>query len=224
MEDVRVGSMVRAVRLKRGLRQIDLAARAGVSRQLISRVEAGGFGPIDITTLRRISDALSMPPLVTLGWRGAEVAQLLDEAHAALVDRLVAILAVAGWECVIEYSFAHYGERGSVDILAWRAANCALLIVEVKTRIVDLQDLFSSLDRKRRLVPVLVAHERSWKPAHLGVVLAVPATSTMRNAIAGHAATFAASLPARTVAVRHWVGAPESDLRGIWFLQDSRPA
>jgi transcriptional regulator with XRE-family HTH domain len=221
MDDVRVGSMVRAVRRRSGLRQVDLAVAARSSRQTISRLERGDVQTISVRTLRRVSRALGMPPLVALGWRSADVAELLDEAHAALVDRVLAALRKAEWETTVEYSFNHFGERGSVDVLAWRPADRALLIVEAKTRLVDLQDLFSALDRKRRLVPGLVAAEKGWTAAALGVVLALPESSALRRAVAGHTPAFDAALPGRTVQVRRWVGSPRGSLRGIWFLSDS---
>jgi transcriptional regulator with XRE-family HTH domain len=224
MDDMRVGLMVRAVRLRRGFRQSDLAAAARSSRQTISRLERGELDGMSIRALRRVSGVLGMPPLVALGWRSADVAELLDEAHARLVDRVVALLRTRGWETLVEYSFSHFGERGSVDVLAWREVDRALLIVEAKTRIVDLQDLFSSLDRKRRLVPTLVAADRGWSPAAVGVVLAAPEVSALRRAVARHSPSFDAAFPQRTVEVRRWIRRPNGHLRGIWFLSNSHLA
>ena len=47
--------------------------------------------------------------------------RLVDRAHAALVDYVVGWLR-DDWEVVVEYTFNRYGERGSVDVLAWHAA------------------------------------------------------------------------------------------------------
>jgi transcriptional regulator with XRE-family HTH domain len=221
MDDLRVGLMVRAVRLRRGLRQADLAAAAGTSRQTISRLERGELAAMCIRTLRRVSRALGMPPMVTLGWRGADVAELLDEGHARVVDGVVAVLQTSGWEIAVEYSFNHFGERGSVDVLAWHAATRSLLIVEAKTRIVDLQDLFSSVDRKKRLVPRLVAAERGWAARGLGVVLVVPEMSALRRAVARHSASFDTAFQQRTVEIRRWIRSPRGSLSGVWFLADS---
>ncbi len=198
MEDVRAGLAIRAVRLQRGLRQIDLAARAGLSRETISRLERGEADGATVRTLRLVSTALGMPPIVSVGWRGADIAELLDQRHAGLVERIVAVLGGLGWDVVVEYSFAHYGERGSVDVLAWSEATESLLVVEVKTRIVDLQDLFATLDRKRRLVPRLVAEERGWRAKQVGVVLVAPSTTAIRATVERHGASSTRrSLPAR---------------------------
>ena len=61
---------------------------------------------------------------------------------------------------MVEYTFNHYGERGSVDVVAYHAGHRALLIVEVKTRLTDLQAFLASFGRKLRVVPALVRDDR----------------------------------------------------------------
>lgn len=118
-------------------------------------------------------------------WRGVELPRLLDARHAALVEQVVARLSALGWETVLEYTFQHFGERGSVDVLAWRSDSRALIVVEVKTDLDDLQEMLSAVDRKARLVPRLVAAERSWAALVLGVVLVMPEGSTSRWQVSG---------------------------------------
>jgi hypothetical protein len=50
----------------------------------------------------------------------------------------------------------------------------------------------------------------------------MPEASTHRHLIERHAATFGAAFPDRQIRVRRWLEAPEQDLRGIWFLPNSR--
>jgi transcriptional regulator with XRE-family HTH domain len=157
MDDLRAGSIIRAVRRRRGWRQCDVAARASVPQSTVSEIECGLVESLQLRTLRAVCAALEIRLALDLSWRGAELPRLLDSRHALLVERVVAILAAAGWEVVVEYTFSVFGERGSVDVLAWRPSERALLIVEVKTELSDLQNLLSVLDRKARLVPGLVA-------------------------------------------------------------------
>jgi hypothetical protein len=124
-----------------------------------------------------------------------------------------------GWEPLVEYSFNHYGDRGSVDIVAWHPVLQVLLIIEVKSRIVDLQDLASSIDRKARVVPALLARERGWHAVAVGLILVIAETTTNRQLVRRHRATFAATFPAGTVDVRRWLRSPAGALRGIWFLR-----
>jgi hypothetical protein len=107
-------------------------------------------------------------------------------------------------------------------VLAWNPGCRALLCVECKTKLPDLQDVLSTMDRKRRLAREIAKLE-GWDPALVGSVLAVPDQTWARHAVARSGAIFDAALPARTVEVRRWLGSPAGDLRGIWFLfNDSR--
>lgn len=217
-DDVSVGRQVQGVRLARNLRQSDIVERAGVSRHTISRVERGLLEGVTVGTLRAVGRAMGMPSLVTLGWRGPEVERLLDRVHAAMVEKVVSTLTGLGWATAPEHSFNHYGERGAVDVLAWHVARRALLVVETKSRLWDLQSTLVTLDRKRRLLPDLAAQSFGWRARTVGVVLAMPETSAHRHVVERHGATFRAAFPDRQVRVKAWLEDPDQDLRGIWFL------
>jgi len=126
---VRIGSTFRAIRIELRLRQSDVAARARVSQQTVSRLERGKFGPISTDALCAVAEEIEADLAVSLRWRGPKLARLLDRRHARLQNRIVQRLVGAGWDTRVEDSFNHFGERGSVDILAWRADCRALLIV-----------------------------------------------------------------------------------------------
>ncbi len=218
MDRVRIGSTFRAIRIELRLRQADVAARAGVSQQTVSRVERGKFGPIAADTLCAVAEAIEADLSLSLRWRGPKLARLLDRRHARLQNRVAGLLADAGWEVHAEESFNLYGERGSVDILAWRPECQALLIVEIKSELVDLQDTIRTLDVKTRVVPTVVRRSHSWRPDSVAAVLVLPDAKVHRNAAAAHAALLGAALPARTRAVRRWLESPSGSLRGIWFV------
>jgi len=222
MDDLKVGMAIRAVRRRRGLRQTDVAALSGLSQNVVSQIERGQLEHVSLGSLRRVCSCLEVRIAVAPTWRGGQLDRLLDSRHAALVEQVVGILVSSGWEAIAEYTFNHFGERGSVDILAWQMQSRALLVFEIKSELDDMQDLLSTLDRKRRLVPGLVARERSWAAETVGVVLVVSEGSVSRAAVARHRATLGASLPDRNVAVKRWLASPRPPgLRGIWFLQPS---
>lgn len=155
-------------------------------------------------------------------WRGFDGAHLLDREHASIAEYVVSELRSLGWDTIVEYTFNHFGDRGSVDVLGWHPRLLALLIVEVKTAIVDIQDLSSTLDRKARVVPALLARERGWVPATTGRLLVAKGSRAVRSTIERHPETFASSLPDRTVACRRWLRQPVGRLAGILFVADSR--
>lgn len=147
--------------------------------------------------------------------------RLRDARHAAIVEAVARLLLSFGWQVEPEYTFSYFGERGSVDALAWHAERRVLLIGEIKTRIWDLQDTLSALGRKWRVVPMLLQRERGWMTASLGSILFMPDMSTHRHLIERHEATFGGALPDRQVCVRRWLASPAGDVRGIYFLPDS---
>ena len=54
MDDRTVGLVLRALRRRRGWRQIDLAVRAGCSQAVVSQVERGQLARSTLATLRRV--------------------------------------------------------------------------------------------------------------------------------------------------------------------------
>jgi transcriptional regulator with XRE-family HTH domain len=218
MDDGRVGKAVRAVRRRRGLRQEDVAARAGVHQTTVSKLERGRLDMLTIHTIRSMASVLDVSVAITPRWGSGDLDRLLDAKHAELVEAVTATLRPLHWTVLVEFTFSHYGERGSVDVVAWQPAGAALLLVEVKSRLVDLQDLLATTDRKRRLVPGLLAAERGWRAASVGSVVVLPEGSRSRNAVARHGATIGARFPGRTTEVRRWLADPREQLAAVWFL------
>ena len=60
-------------------------------------------------------------------------------------------LRALGWDVAVEVSFSRFGERGSIDVLAFHPARRALLVTEVKSVTPDMQAMLAGLDRKARL-------------------------------------------------------------------------
>ena len=140
VDDQRIGSVIRAVRHRRGLRQIDVAQTAGV------------------------------------------------------------------------------GDCGSVDILGWQPTERALLIVEVKTRLANVQQLFSAFARKVRIVPELIATERGWDARSVGRVLVISGTTANRTVVERLRSSFDVTFPSRAREVRRWLDRPVGPVAGIWFI------
>ena len=79
MNDQRVGAAFRAVRLRRGLRQIDLAALAGVSAAVVSALEQGRIGRITVDAIRAVARPLDMQVDVVTSWHGPELDEILNQ-------------------------------------------------------------------------------------------------------------------------------------------------
>ena len=218
VDDRRFGLVLRAVRRRRRLRQTDVAQRSRVSQATVSNLERGRVGGMTLDTVRSVGKALEVGVGLEARWRGPELARLLDEEHAATVERLARYLRARGWLVELEYGFNRYGDRGSVDVLGWQPSRRVLLIVEVKTSLPDLQDLFSSMARKMRVVPPLLRAEREWQPASVGLVLVVTGSRANRSVIERHRMSFDAVVPAGSNEVRAWLRDPQGNLAGRWLL------
>lgn len=221
VEAVRFGLAIRAVRRERGWTQAELALRARVSQAPVSRAERGSAWQIPVRTLTRIADALGARVAVRLLWQGEALDRLLDAAHAGLVDDAVTILTRHGWEVVPEATFSVFGERGSIDVLAFHPATGALLVIEVKSTVPDMQAMLASIDRKVRLAPRIAA-ERGWQVRSVSRLLVLPDDRTSRRRVASHAATIDRMMPFRTAAVRRGIASPGGAMGGVLFLSPTR--
>jgi transcriptional regulator with XRE-family HTH domain len=217
VDDQRVGAVLRKVRLRRGWRQADLADAVGVHRSMVSRVERGHLGDHTFGAIRAMAAALDVRLDLVPRWRGGDLERLLNAGHSQMHEQLATYLVgLVGWQALPEVSFSVYGERGIVDILCWHASRRAVLVVEIKTDIVDINELLGTLDRKRRLAPRIAA-ERGWDPLTVGVWLTVAESSTNRRRVEAHRTVLRAALPMDGRAVQSWLREPSSSMAGLSF-------
>ncbi len=231
MDDRRVGLLVRALRRRRGWRQVDLAAAAGVSQATISRLERGFLDQLTTRGLRQVLAVLEVRCDIDVRWRGGAGDRLIDERHATLGVRVTTILHGLAWQVLPEVTFQHYGERGSIDLLGLRAASRAACVVELKSAVHSYEEMQRTLDVKSRLVAEVVWRQQGWRPRHVGTVLVLEGTTTNRRRLraieslvrAGLPASardviVRAGLPASARDVRRWLADPCGPMRGLWFL------
>jgi transcriptional regulator with XRE-family HTH domain len=173
-DDGRLGVLLRAIRRRTNQRQADLAAGARVPRRDVQRIESGRAGEVRLDRVRRTFEAAGGRLSVGAWWRGAAADRLLDERHAALVERTLAVFRRRGWLAEVEVSFSEFGERGSIDILAGHRAAEAIAVAEVKASMGSLEELNRSLDVKVRLGPGIARARFGWTPRLVGRVLIVP--------------------------------------------------
>jgi transcriptional regulator with XRE-family HTH domain len=216
----RIGRSLRAIRVRLGLRQVDVAKRAGVSRSFVSKVERGLARTGDLRRVEAICAALGADLDVRVRWHGEALDRLLDEGHATVVAVLAAILTADGWEIGIEVTFNVYGDRGSIDVFGWHAATRSLLVAEIKSVVPDAQGTLAPLDRKVRVAPML-AKDRGWVPATVSRLLVIGDTTTNRARVRRFDDLFAVALPDRGRRVRRWLADPVGVISGLWFLRDS---
>jgi transcriptional regulator with XRE-family HTH domain len=215
---LRFGRAIRALRRRQQLRQVDLAARAGVSQSTLSRIELGRVGRVPFAKLRAVGEAVGGEVELTVRWQGEGLDRLLDEAHAAIVEATVRYLETNGWETQVEASFAIGGERGSIDVLGWHPASRLVLVAEVKSVVPDIQSMLFALDRKARLGSA-IARDRGWGASGVARVLFLAEGRTSRRRLATHAAIFAAAFPVQGRSALAWLRAPAMPpISGLAFI------
>jgi transcriptional regulator with XRE-family HTH domain len=162
MDDQRFGTAMRQIRIRRRLRQADVARLAGVSQPTLSRIERGHLASLTLDSVRRVAAVLDVRVDLIARWRAGDLDRLLNARHAQFHELVARRFAgMPGWVQQPEVSFAIYADRGVIDILAFHAASDTVLVIELKTDIADVNELVGTVDRKRR-VAVGVAREIGW--------------------------------------------------------------
>jgi len=122
-----------------------------------------------------------------------------------------------GWIAEPEVSFSIYGERGVIDILAWYPTRRILLVVELKTEIVDISEFMAT--------PGSQAPARGgrgsfsgWDPVAIATWVVVADSRTNRRAVAAHATTLRSKLPVDGRGILAWLRHPSGPVDALGFL------
>lgn len=213
---------LRALRRRRGWRQADLGRRAGLSRDVVHRIETGDLVGVTLGAASRVADAIGATLAVELRWHGADLDRLVDAHHAALVRAIALRLERLGWIVHVEVSFNHFGDRGRCDLVGWHPPTATLVVVEAKTRIGDIQDTIGRLDVKQRLGAEIARQLGLGPPAMIAGALVLDEVGANRRVIRDFEPIFR-RFSARGRHAIAWLRHPTPGTSGLlWFeLPDS---
>jgi transcriptional regulator with XRE-family HTH domain len=218
MDDQRIGWSLRSIRVRKRWRQEDLAARAKVSRWVVMRIEQGRLASVPLGKVRAVAAALDARVDAVVRWQGGDLSRLVSARHARMHEMIARYFSgVPGWIVEPEVSFSIYGERGIIDVLAWHPTTRILLVIELKTEVVDLNEMLGVLDRKRRLAWD-IAKDRKWDPVVVSTWVVVADSRTNRRTVAGHRAVLRAKLPIDGRGVARWLRRPNGRIDALSFL------
>lgn len=222
MDDQRVGSGFRAMRIRRKLRQRDLSAAAGVPRSVIALIEHGRLDEVAFGQIRAVARALDARFEGLVRWQGGDLDRLTNRGHAQMHEAMARwFVELDGWQAVPEVSFNEFGERGIIDILAWHASTRIVLVVELKTVIVDINDLMSTMDKRRRLA-LKIADDLGWNAARVATWVVVAPGRSNDRALAEHATVLRAKFPGDGRSMRRWLARPTGEIAALSFLPKAR--
>jgi len=221
MDDQRVGAALRAVRIRRGWTQIDLGHRCGLGKSTVSQIERGHLDHVSLPALRRVAAALDVRLDLNVRLRHGELERLLNSGHAALHESLGRFLTnLPGWLHAPEVSFAVYADRGVIDILAFHPQTGCLLVIELKTEFVSLEDLLGTMDVRMRHA-VSIARDRGWTAQSVSAWIVFADTDTNRRRVAQHSSVLRNAYPADGRTMRGWLLRPSGPVRALSFWANS---
>ena len=198
--------------------------RPGVSQQLISSIERGhvdtiaqSHAPPDPRSARR-----PMRDRRALAGRNSRSDARRRPCSADRGDRSLNCEQV-GWLWAVEVTYSIFGERGSIDVLAFHRPTGSLLVIEVKTELTSIEETLRRHHAKVRLAARIAREQCEWQSTSTSRLLVLPESSTTRDRIARHARVLDSVLPAENVAVRRWLAAPSGPMQGRLFLPITSP-
>lgn len=183
----------------------------------VSRIEHGQLDAMSVGMLHRVAATLEIRLDWTARWRGGELDRMLNAGHAAMHEALARSFAASEWESAPEVSFSVFGERGVIDLLAFHPPSRALLVVELKTELVDVQALIGTVDRYRRLAPT-IARDRGWAAATASCWVVLRDTATNHRRLAAHSTVLRSAFPADGRRMRSWLVHPAGTVAALSFL------
>ncbi len=122
---------------------------------------------------------------------------------------------------MVEATFNHYGDRGSIDVLGFHPVSRCAVAVEVKSDLTGVEETARRIDVKVRLAPDIVLREFGAWPTAVGRLLVLPRSTTAWRRIDRLRATFDAVLPGRTEEARRWLRSPAGRFAGVMFVSSS---
>jgi transcriptional regulator with XRE-family HTH domain len=222
MDDQRVGASLRALRIRRRLRQTDVSIEAEISRGAAMLIEAGRLDRVRFGDIRRFAKVLGARFDGSVLWQGAELDRMLNRGHARLHEAMAVWLGqLGGWLIVPEVSFSSRGDRGVIDLLAWHAESRMLLVIELKTRIVDINNLMATMDIRGRVARG-IANERGWDPRAIGLWVLVAPARTNARILAEHTTVLRAKFPDDGRTMRRWLANPSGSVAALSFMPQVR--
>jgi hypothetical protein len=171
-----------------------------------------------VETITAICQPLGARVALEIRWQGAALDRLLDERHAALSGATASRLRSLGWTVEVEVSYSHFGERGSIDLLAWHPISATVLTVEIKTELASVEEMLRRLDAKTRLARRIAVERFDYRPHGVARLVVVADSSTARRQVDRHCALLEIALPDRGEPARAWLTRPAGTMSGLIFL------
>lgn len=191
----------------------------GCSASVISRLEHGNLRACSLATLERLVDVMDGRLALSIQWRGGELDRLLDADHAAIQEAWARrkLRLRPSLRSRQEVTYNQYGDRGSIDDLAFDPASRVLVVTEIKTGIYEVGATLAKMDEKERLAPG-IARRLGWVAQRVVPCLVLADTRTNRRRLVDHVAQFA-RFDCRGHAAAAWLRDPTRPIGGLLIFE-----
>jgi transcriptional regulator with XRE-family HTH domain len=206
----RLGTMLREARRSMGLRQVDVAERAGVTQSWVSRMERGHGWTASLETWAAVAEAASVR-LVTFLEAIPGADRPRDYEHLKRQQLIIDLARRGGWTAIPEATLER--DRGrlfprSVDVRLRRTATGERAVVEIWDLFDDVGAAIRSFERK-------IADAESAGPEQVGAVgglFVVRGTRRNRQLVSEFHSLFAARFPGSSAAWLRALTEPEAPM------------
>jgi hypothetical protein len=194
---------------------------AGLSQQMVSKIERACVEDLPIPTVIRLTRALDIKIDLRLVAATPVTLHARDAAHARLVAALARRLERAGWQVATEVAVSGPGWHGSIDLLAFDPVTRRLLIIETKTSVEDVGELDRQLGSYERAAWD-AARARGWRPAAVTGIVALLMTDENDRRLAANRTYFDGRFRVRYRVLEEIVSSagqlPEKGERGLAMM------
>lgn len=196
----RCSAVIRTERRSMRWSQRELSRRTGVPQSTISLIERGLGKAIRTDDLDCLLSALGVE--YWLGVRGPTHLDLrpTDLVHArcsAYADRR---LRAAGWRVAREVEIGGPRSRGWIDLLAYHPLRGVLLIIEIKTELLDIGAVERTIGWYEAQAS-LAARRLGWRPRQVATALLVLDSTNNQMSVRAARDVFARAFPGRAAAL-----------------------
>jgi hypothetical protein len=190
----------------------------------VSLIERGHLEHVSTQAFRRVAVALEIRAELSVTLPHGDLERLLNAGHSAMHELVAAHLdRLPGWVQAPEVSFAIYGERGVIDILAFHPQTGSLLVIELKTELISLENLLTTMDVRMRHAAA-IARLRGWATTNVSAWVVFSDTATNRRRVAAHRSVLSTAFPADGRSMRSWLRRPNGSIRALSFWANSNVA
>jgi transcriptional regulator with XRE-family HTH domain len=198
----REGKKVRAARVRRGWRQVELGRRTRLSQATVSKIERGEGATLSLATWQRVADALDLPLDLKLGRDARE--ETADAGHLAIQELILRLGRQVGYGRTFELPTKPSDPGGWVDVGLIDHPHRRLLLAECVNSLGDIGASTRASDRKAREAQDLAATLGGEEPYSVHVCWVMRDTRRNRELVRRYPELFATRFPGSS---RQWVDA-----------------